>query len=210
MGGRSPTAAWEGGAPTAAWECVEEPQLSADALGAIQCSCGARRGASNPRRRIAPELVDEGGRSLQTMSGDHLERHLPHSPRLITQRVQDCRFSGVVPGVQQPPCGPHAQPVRRSRRLTGADPVRWWSPERKNQIAVGRSAIQQVDATRNHGGHPALCTYLGNSLPGRLGPMGGPTHLANLDPRPGIAACTGCWGSSLSDVGAALVPSSPA
>jgi hypothetical protein len=32
------------------------------------------------------------------MAGDHLQRHLPHSPRVLVQRLQHRRVGRVVPG----------------------------------------------------------------------------------------------------------------
>jgi len=164
--------------PDSARARVEEPRRSG-LCRTGEGSSGASCCGAHPGRGVAAELGDVLERCLQAMSRDYLQRHFPHAPRVIMQRVQHCGLGGVVPGVQQSSRGPHAQPVRGSRSVTGADPVRWGSPECKNQIVVDRSTVQEGEASGDNCSHSAPSAFLRDALPRRLGPMGGLAHLAN-------------------------------
>jgi hypothetical protein len=112
-----------------------------------QSHLGADGGRSDARRGVVSESDNPRQRILQSVTSDHLQRHLAHPPGVVVKAGLHGREGFVLPRPEQAAQRPDPQPVGRPRRLAGDHPASRGSTESQDQLGVHVAASEESDAT---------------------------------------------------------------
>ncbi len=141
----------------------------------------------HPRHRVVLPSGDGIDGRHKLVTSDDFQGHLPDPPSLVRRGVDDGCGGAVVPGVEEPPCRPHAGPVAaQPARSTRQDLLRRRTAESEEETGITRTPIEEPQATRNHRLLPPATTLSLNALAWGHAPDARPPdarHVRSIAPR---------------------------
>lgn len=145
---------------------------------------GSFRRPADPCVRISFQAPDDRQSITNVMSDHHSRRHLPNTPCIVRQSLQDGRHRLVVPGPKQPSRGPHAQPICRASGLVKAGcPPSGTPTQCKEQFGICISTCQQRDATSYESALPQALALCVDAFARRRPPFRRCWHMTSMSAR---------------------------
>jgi hypothetical protein len=125
----------------------------------------------HPWHGVMLQSGDRIGCLSDLVTSDDFQRHLADPPSPIPCRFDDGRSGAVIPGVEEPPCGPDARPVSaQSARTTREHLIRPGTTESMEETSITGSSGEERKATRYQRLFPSPFTLCLDALAGGLAP----------------------------------------